>query len=81
MDKLSEEMELDTDGLLDETIATLGSGDEFRMAGSGRAGDKGEDGTESEKSSDVSEGREYASVATVMTDVFCKIDIVWEIKY
>jgi hypothetical protein len=37
----------------------LGSGDEFRMAGSDGAGDKGEDGAESEKSSDVSEGREY----------------------
>jgi hypothetical protein len=33
MDKLSEEMELDTNRLLDETTMMLGSGDKFRTAG------------------------------------------------
>ena len=60
MVELSEETELDSDGLLDGTMTMLGCGGEFAMAGSDGAGDKGEDGAELERLSDVSDGREHA---------------------
>ena len=41
-------------------MTMLGCGGEFAMAGSDGAGDKGEDGAELERLSDVSDGRERA---------------------
>jgi hypothetical protein len=58
----SEEVELDIDGFGDGKVAMLGGGDEF---GWDRAGDRGEDGVEFERSSDVSDGREEAVPDTV----------------